>query len=87
MAKTEEIITMYLTVEGYDPDSTMMLDKDGTVLVETPDGKKQRLAVNQYEDIIEIAQDGTRRIIAESDLPHDRILKRKTASAMNWRKV
>ena len=68
-SKTQEDITLYLTQLGYDPDTTYLrYEGDGSVTVETPEGS-QKLTVNEYEDIMEIQPDGSKRVIAESDLP------------------
>ena len=70
-SKAQEDITLYLTQLGYDPDTTYLrYEGDGSVTVETPEGS-QKLTVNIYEDIMEIQPDGSKKIIAESDLPHD----------------
>ena len=70
-SRAQDSITLYLTQMGYDPDSTYLrYEGEGTVIVETPEGS-QKLTVNEYEDIMEIQPDGSKKIIAESDLPHD----------------
>lgn len=70
-SRAQEDITLYLTQLGYDPDTTYLrYEGDGSVTVETPEGS-QTLTVNIYEDIMEIQPDGSKKIIAESDLPHD----------------
>lgn len=70
-SRAQEDITLYLTQLGYNPDTTYLrYEGEGTVIVETSEGS-QKLTVNIYEDIMEIQSDGSKKIIAESDLPHD----------------
>lgn len=70
-SKVQEDVTLYLTQLGYDPDTTYLrYEEDESVTVETPQGS-QKLTVNIYEDIMEIQPDGSKKIIAESDLPHN----------------
>ena len=79
-SKTQEDITLYLTQLGYDPDTTYLrYESDGSVTVETPEGS-QKLTVNEYEDIVEIQPDGSTRVIAESDLPHDKVGRQRAHS-------
>lgn len=83
-SKAQDSITLYLTQMGYDPDTTYLRYGDeGTVTVETPEGS-QKLSVNLYEDIMEIQPDGSKKIIAESDLPHGDITKLGSKRATSW---
>lgn len=79
-SRAQEDITLYLTQLGYDPDTTYLrYEGDGSVTVETPEGS-QKLTVNEYEDIMEIQPDGSKRVIAESDLPHDKVGRQRAHS-------
>ena len=83
-SRAQEDITLYLTQLGYDPDTTYLrYEGEGTVIVETPEGS-QKLIVNIYEDIMEIQSDGSKKIIAESDLPHGDFTKLGTLRATSW---
>ena len=83
-SRAQEDITLYLTQLGYDPDTTYLrYEGDGSVTVETPEGS-QTLTVNIYEDIMEIQPDGSKKIIAESDLPHGDITKLGSKRATSW---
>ena len=82
-SRAQDSITLYLTQMGYNPDTTYLrYEGEDIVTVETPDGSR-KLSVNLYEDIMEISQDGSKKIIAESDLPHD-LLKVGTERATSW---
>ena len=79
-SRAQDSITLYLTQMGYDPDSTYLrYEGEGTVIVETPEGS-QKLTVNIYEDIMEIGSDGSKKVIAESDLPHDKVGRQRAHS-------
>ena len=83
-SRAQDSITLYLTQMGYDPDTTYLrYEGEGSVIVETPEGS-QKLSVNLYEDIVEIQPDGSKKIIAESDLPHGDITKLGTKRATSW---
>lgn len=83
-SRAQDSITLYLTQMGYDPDTTYLrYEGEGTVIVETPEGSK-KLTVNLYEDIMEVSSDGSKKIIAESDLPHGDFTKLGTLRATSW---
>ena len=83
-SRAQDSITLYLTQLGYDPDTTYLrYEGEGTVIVETPKGS-QKLSINLYEDIMEIQPDGSKKIIAESDLPHGDFTKLGTKRATSW---
>ena len=83
-SRAQDSITLYLTQMGYDPDTTYLrYEGEGTVIVETPEGSK-KLTVNLYEDIMEVSPDGSKKIIAESDLPHGDFTKLGTLRATSW---
>lgn len=83
-SRAHDSITLYLTLMGYDPDTTYLrIEDEETVIVETPEGS-QKLSVNLYEDIIEISPDGSERVIAVSNLPHRGRSRRKTSIATSW---
>ena len=62
---------------------TLRYEGEGSVIVETPEGS-QKLTINLYEDIMEIQPDGSKKIIAESDLPHGDFTKLGTKRATSW---
>ena len=79
-SRAQDSITLYLTQMGYDPDTTYLrYEGEGSVIVETPEGSK-KLTVNLYEDIMEVSSDGSKKIIAESDLPHDKVGRQRAHS-------
>lgn len=83
--RTQDAITLYLTQMGYDPDTTYLkCEGEGSVIVETPQSEK-KLTINLYEDIVEIRPDGSQRIIAESDLPHEKNAKTGRKMATSWK--
>ena len=83
-SRAQDSITLYLTQMGYDPDSTYLrYEGEGTVIVETPEGA-QKLTVNIYEDIMEIGSDGSKKVIAESNLSHEDFTKLGTKRATSW---
>lgn len=65
--RAQDDIILYLTQMGYDPDTTYLRYEGGDIVtVETPESS-QKLTVNEAEDIMEITQDGSGRVIAVSD--------------------
>ena len=82
--RAQDSISRYLARAGYDPNRTRIrYEDDGSVIVETPEGS-QKLSVNLYEDIIEILPDGSKKIIAESNLPHGDFTQLGTVRATSW---
>lgn len=79
--RAQESITLYLTQMGYDPDVTYLRYDESCVIVETPRESK-RLTVNAYEDILEVMPDGSKVVIAESNIHH----KKGAGRATSWTK-
>lgn len=70
-------ITLYLTQRGYDA-SDLRYEGDQNVVVGS-----RTLSADLYENILEVQPDGSKKIIAKSDLPQS-IMKVGRRRATKW---
>ena len=60
---------------------------DGVVSITEPNGNEIHLTMNIFGDILECLPNGKKRVIAESDLPHNLEKIPQNARVKSWKKV
>lgn len=60
---------------------------DGVVSITEPNGNEIHLTMNIFGDILECLPNGKKRVIAESDLPHNLEKIPLNARVKSWKKI